>query len=175
MERVDVHELPDSGVGTKEVQALRGEKELRSSSFYDKSSILERMDTTETKQLATGLSAATTKWRHNYYLYVETIQHKQAKVWTCLLSSLLGPEVIRPIKQVEKALSSPDMDAPALESARKMSEERLAELKTQWKAQQPLSKKLAIARGALQRGQRRAEEARVAFTLAQTVKEQADQ
>ena len=61
LERVDVHELPDSGVvWTKEVQALRGEKELRSSSFYDKSSILERMDTTETKQLVTSLSAATT-------------------------------------------------------------------------------------------------------------------
>ena len=37
-----------------------GEKEPRSSSFYDKSSILERMDTTETKQLVTSLSAATT-------------------------------------------------------------------------------------------------------------------
>ena len=61
LERVDVHELPDSGVvWTKEVQALRGEKELRSSSFYDKSSILERMDTPETKQLVTSLSAATT-------------------------------------------------------------------------------------------------------------------
>ena len=47
-------------VWTKEVQALRGEKELRSSSFYDISSILERMDSTETKQLVTGLSAATT-------------------------------------------------------------------------------------------------------------------
>ena len=61
LERVTVHELPDSGVvWTKEVQALRGEKELRSSSFYDKSSILERMDTPETKQLVTSLSAATT-------------------------------------------------------------------------------------------------------------------
>ena len=60
LERVDVHELPDSGVvWTKEVQALRREEELRSSSFYDNSSILERMDTTETKQLVTSLSAAT--------------------------------------------------------------------------------------------------------------------
>ena len=50
LERVDVHELPDSGVvWTKEVQALRCEKELRGSSFYDESSILERMDTTGTK------------------------------------------------------------------------------------------------------------------------------
>ena len=32
------------------------------------------------------------KWRHNYNLYVETIQHNPAKVWTCLLSSSLGPE-----------------------------------------------------------------------------------
>ena len=84
-------------------------------------------------------------------------------------------EVIRQIKQVEKALSSLDVDAPALESAKKMLEQQLAELKTQQRAQQPLSKRLESARGALQRAQRRAEEARVAFTLAQTVKEQADQ
>ena len=84
-------------------------------------------------------------------------------------------ELIRQIKQVEKALCSLDMDAPALESARKMLEQQLTELKTQQKAQQPLSKRMESARGALQRAQRRAEEASVAFTLAQTVKEQADQ
>ena len=54
-------------------------------------------------------------------------------------------------------------------------EQQFTELKTQQRAQQPLSKRLESARGALQRAQRRAEEARVAFTLAQTVKEQADQ
>ena len=84
-------------------------------------------------------------------------------------------DVIRQIKQVEKALSNLDVDAPALEAARKMLEQQLTELKTRQKAQQPLSKRLESARGALQRAQRRAEEARVAFTLAQTVKEQADQ
>ena len=66
------------------------------------------------------------------------------------------------------------MDAPALEAARKLLEQ-LTELKTQQKAQQLLSNRLESVRGALQRAQRRAEEAKVAFTLAQTVKEQADQ
>ena len=43
LERVDVQELPDSEVvWTKEVQALRSENELRSSSLYDQSAILER-------------------------------------------------------------------------------------------------------------------------------------
>ena len=67
------------------------------------------------------------------------------------------------------------MDALALEVARKLLDQQLTELKTQQQAQQPLSKRLESARGALQRAQRRAEEARVAFTLAQTVKELADQ
>ena len=57
-------------VWATEVQVLRGEKELRSSSFYDKSSILERMDTTETKQLVTGLSATTTSGSTTCNLYV---------------------------------------------------------------------------------------------------------
>ena len=59
-------------------------------------------------------------------------------------------EVIRQVKQVEKALNSLDVDAPALESARKMLEQQLTELKTQQKAQQPLSKRLESASGALQ-------------------------
>ena len=42
------------------------------------------------------------------------------------------------------------------------------------RAQQPPSKRLESARGAPLRAQRRAEEAKVGFTLAQTVKEQAD-
>ena len=84
-------------------------------------------------------------------------------------------EVIRQIKQVEKALSSLDMDPPTLESSTKMLEQQLTELKTQQKAQQPSSKRLESARSAPQRAQRRAEEARAAFTLAKTVKEQADQ
>ena len=67
------------------------------------------------------------------------------------------------------------MDAPALEAARKLPEQQLSELKTQQNAQQPLSKRLESAIGALQRAQMRAEETEVAFTLALTVKEQADQ
>ena len=133
-------------VWTKEVQALRVKKSYAAA----------LSTTTETKQLVTGL-----------YLYVETIQHK---LDVPVVESSGSREVIRQIKQVEKALSSLDMDAPA----RKMLEQQLTELNTQQKAQQPLSKRLESARGALQRAQRRAEEARVAFTLDQTFKEQAD-
>ena len=167
LERVDVHELPDSGVvWSKEVQALSGEKELRSSSFYDISSILERMDTTETKQLVTGLSATTTSGGTSTICMWKRSSTSKPKPG---VESSWSGEVIRQIKQVEKALSSLDMDAPVLEAARKLLEQQITELKTQQKAQQPLSKRLESARGALQRAQRRAEEARVAFTLAQTV------
>ena len=175
LERVDVHELPDSGVvWTKEVQALRGEKELSSSSFNGKSSILERMDTTQTKQLVTSLSAATTSGGTTTICMGNDSAHSRLWLDVPIVESSGSGEVIRQIKQAEKALNSLDVDTPALEFARKTLEQQLTELKTQQKAQQPLSKRLESAR-ALQRAQRRAEEARVAFTLARTVKEQAEQ
>ena len=48
-----------------------------------------------------------------------------------IVESFGSGEVIRQIKQVEKVLSSLDMDAPALEAARKLLEQQLTELKTQ--------------------------------------------
>ena len=83
--------------------------------------------------------------------------------------------VTRQIKQVEKALSCMDMDVPALEASRKLLKKQLTQLRTQQRAQQPLSIRLESVRRALQRAQRIAEEAKVALTLAQTVKEEADQ
>ena len=164
LERVDVHELPDSGVvWTKEVQALRGEKRATQQLFLRQKFNLgaDGHVRNQLQQVAAQLQSV----RGN-----DPTQPSQSLDEPIVESSGSG-EVTRQIKQVEKALSSLDVDAPALESARKILEQQLTELKTQQKAQQPLSKRLESARGALQRAHKRAEEARVAFTLAQTVKE----
>ena len=68
-----------------------------------------------------------------------------------------------------------NMDVPAMEATRKLLEQKITELRTQEGAPTPLSKRLESARRAPQRAQRRAEEAKVAFTLAQTVKAHAGQ
>ena len=118
--------------------------------------------TSQASQQLTATSGGTTTiflWKRS-----STSRSKLGRA-SCRLFWVGGVGVIRHIKQVERALSSLDMDAPALEAAGKLPEQQLTELKTQQKAQQPLSKRLESARGALQRAQRRAEEAKVAFTL----------
>ena len=175
LERVDVHELPDSGVvWTKEVQALRGEKDAAalSTTKVQSWSGWTQPKPNSSSQVSQQLQQVAAQLQS--VCGNDPAQKSQSLDVPIVVSSGSG-EVIRKIKQVEQALRSLDVDAPALESARKMLEQQLTELKTQQKAQQPLSKRLESARGALQRAQRRAEEARVAFTLAQTVKEQADQ
>ena len=92
LERVDLHELPDSGVvWAKEVQELRGEKRATQQlSLRPKCNL--GADGHSRNQTARHRSLSNyNKWRNNCNLYVETIKHKQVKAWTCLLSNLLGP------------------------------------------------------------------------------------
>ena len=150
--RVDVHDLPESGVvWTKEVQALRGEKVQSWSGWTQPKPNSSSQVSQQLQQVAAQLQSACGNDR---------AQASQSLDVPIVEPSGSG-EVIRQIKQVEKAPSSLDVDTPALESARKMLEQQLTVLKTQQKAQQPLSKRVESARSALQRAQRRAEEARV--------------
>ena len=124
--------------GQKKCRNCRGEKELRSS-FYDQSSLLEGMDTTETKQHVTGLSATTTSGGTATICMCKRSSTSRSKLGRafCRIFWVQGGHT-----QVERALSSLDMDAPALEAARKLLEQQLTELKTQQKAQQTVEQKI---------------------------------
>ena len=130
------------------------------------------MDTNENKQQVTSLSTTTTSGGTAANCVWKRPSTNRSMFERALCRFIW---IWRQIKQVEKALSSLDMDVPALEATRKMLEQQLTELRSQQRAQQPLSKRLESARRAPQRAQQRAEEAKVVFTLAQSVKEQADQ
>ena len=158
LERVDVRELPDSGVvWTKEVQALRVKK-----SYAAALSTTKVQSWSGWTQPKPNSSSQVSQQLQQVAAQLQSVcgndpaQPSQSLDVPVVEFSGSG-EVIRQIKQVEKALSSLDVDAPALESARKMLEQQLTELKTQQKAQQPLSKRLESARSALHRAQSRAD------------------
>ena len=156
LERMDLHELPDNWVvWTEKVQALRSEEKLRGRPFHAQSTLQEWLDTSQAQRHTTSLPAATTS--------------RGAATSTRPLPTPLVPWRSRNRPNMWREL------VPALEASRQLLEQQLTELKTQQRAQQPLSKRLESVRGALQRAQRRAAEARAAFTLAKSDKEQADQ
>ena len=151
LERVDVHELPTVGwsgqkksrhcgvkksytaaLSTTRVQSWSGRTQPKPNSSSQVSQQLQ--------QVAAQLQSACGN---------DPAQPSKSLDVPIVESSGSG-EVIRQVKKVEKALNSLDVDAPALESARKMLEQQLTELKTQQKAQQPLRKRLESASGALQ-------------------------
>ena len=179
LERTDLHELPDSWVvwTEKKVQALRSEEKLRGRPFHAQSTPRERLDTSQARRHITGLPSSYNKSRRSCSLLVETIKHSRISTSRQALCRLLWSRGGHEADETrgERALSNLHTDVPASEASRKLLEQQLTELKTQQRAQQPLSKELESARGAMQRAQRREEEARGAFTLAQSVKEQADQ
>ena len=161
----------------KKMQALRSEEKLRGRPFQAQSTLWERVDTSQARRHITGLPSSYNKSRRSCNLFVDTIKYARISTSRQALCWLLWSRGAHEADQTrgERALSNLDTDVSASEASRKLLEQQLTELKTQQRAEQPLSKGLESARGALQRAQGREEEARGAFTLAQSVKEQADQ
>ena len=164
-----MHELPDNWVvWTEEVQSRRSEEKLRGRPSLEQSTLQERLDTNQAKRYITGLPATTTGrgttaiclWKRS-----STYGSAPRRAFCRLLWSPRGHETDQ----------TRGLPMCLFQRRRGNWSQQLTELKTQQRAQQPMSKRLESATSALPRAQRRAVEARAAFTLAQSVKEQADQ
>ena len=92
LERVDLHELSDSGVvWTEEVQPLRGQESCAEPFLRPEYTL--GADGHNRKQAARHRSLNNyIKWRHNGNLCVEAITHEKIKVWSCHLPIHLGLE-----------------------------------------------------------------------------------
>ena len=137
LERVDLHALPDSGV------VWTGEWVKKSYDGHNRKQAARHRSLNNYKQSSANRSK-----------------------FCCALCRFIWVRRGHAANQTGgEALSSLDMDKPALEASSKQLEQQLTQLSSQQKAQQPLSKRLESAREALQRAPTRAEEAKVAFAL----------
>ena len=91
LERTDLHELPDIWVvwTEKKVQALRSEEKLRGRPFHARSTLRERLDTSQARRHITGLPSSYNKSRRSCNLLVETIKHSRISTSRQALCRLL--------------------------------------------------------------------------------------
>ena len=133
LERVDVHELSDSGVvWTKEVRRHCGVKKSYAAALPE-TKVQSWSGWTQPKP---NSSSQVSQQLQQVAAQLQSVcgndpAQPSHSLDVPVVESSGSREVIRQIKQVEKALSSLDVDAPALESAKKMLEQQLTELKTQ--------------------------------------------